>query len=136
MMNTKFSFVNKLLVGLSIFAVLVVLVFPALAIATEHDLPDGGDTSPSGISNPLNDITSIPQFLEKIFEKIVIPIGFSIATLMIIYSGFLFVVAQGNPTKLEKAKTAFLWTVIGTAVLLGSWAIASVIEATINDIRG
>ena len=44
--------------------------------------------------------------------------------------------AQGNETKLEKAKTTFLWTVIGAAVLLGSWAIAQVIQTTINQLRG
>jgi hypothetical protein len=52
----------------------------------------------------------------------------------IIWTGFLFVKAQGNPTELEKAKKSFLNAIIGMAIILGAWAIATVIANTINKI--
>lgn len=108
---------------------------------TRSGLPDDGTGSNScggtggiGISNPLKDICTIPQFIKAIFERIVLPLGMSIAVLFIVYSGFLFVTAQGNETKLTKAKSAFFWAIIGTAVLFGSWAIATIISNTIDEL--
>jgi hypothetical protein len=43
---------------------------------------------------------------------------------MLVYVGYLFVVAQGNDTKLSEAKQALLYTVIGALILLGAQAIA------------
>jgi hypothetical protein len=54
--------------------------------------------------------------------------------LAIIYSGFLFVFARGNSEKLGKAKDALLYTLIGAAILLGSWAIAEMIQATVTGL--
>lgn len=90
----------------------------------------------AGIKNPLADkgIDSLYVLIQQILENIVIPIGAVIAVFCIIYSGFLFVTAQGNTEKLTKARSAFFWAVVGGLILLGSWAIATGIENTINAI--
>ena len=54
-----------------------------------------------------------------------------IIVLAIIYSGFLFVAAQGNSEKLGEAKKALLYTLVGAAILLGSLAIAELIKNTV-----
>ena len=81
------------------------------------------------ICNPIN-VTSINDFVLKILQGVV-KIGIPIIALAIIYSGFLFVSAQGNDEKLTKAKNALLYSVIGAAILLGSWAIAQLISETV-----
>jgi len=58
-------------------------------------------------------------------------IGIPIVALAIVYCGFLFVFARGNSEKLTKARDALLYTVIGAAILLGAWAIAKMISATV-----
>lgn len=73
--------------------------------------------------------------LRMIIDKIILPIGGVLAVLSFIYAGFLYVTAQGNDTKLKTAHKALLYTSVGTAVLLGSWVIAKVIENTINSLR-
>ncbi|MFA5783202.1 MAG: TrbC/VirB2 family protein, partial [Bacteroidales bacterium] len=81
--------------------------------------------------NPLGDNTqTLSGFVEKILKG-VIKIGMPIIVLAIIYSGFLFVSAQGNSEKLSEAKRALLYTLIGAAILLGSWAIALLIRDTV-----
>ncbi len=57
------------------------------------------------------------------------------AVLAFIYSGFLYVMAQGDETKIKTAHRALLYTAIGTAVLLGAAVISAVITATINQLR-
>ena len=90
----------------------------------------------AGLENPLagGGITSIATFVEK-FLKAVVYVGFPIAVLFIVYSGFLFVLAQGNSGELEKAKKNFMWTVIGVGLFLGAWALAELIRGTINQLR-
>lgn len=85
------------------------------------------------ICNPIPSVTSIPGLIQKILEG-ALKIGIPVLALAIIYSGFLFVVARGNSEKLEKAKDSLLYTIIGGAILLGSWAIAKMIESTVLGI--
>ena len=82
------------------------------------------------LKNPLKSNTFAD--LIKNIAKIVAQIGFPIAVLAIIYSGFLFVTARGNEKQLEDAKRTFLWTIIGTAILLGAWAIAIAVQTFIT----
>lgn len=80
--------------------------------------------------NPLKGGT-LESFLNNILDFI-IRIGTIIVILMVVYVGYLFVVAQGNSTKIEEARKALLWTVVGALVLLGSKAIAIAIKATVQ----
>ncbi len=80
-------------------------------------------------------VTVIPRFtscdtLKCIVDKIVSlveELGIAIAPIFLIYAGFLFVSAQGDPKKLETAKSTFWWTIVGTALLVGGAAIAGVV---------
>ncbi len=79
---------------------------------------------PSGISN-------LPDFLAKLLD-FVVRIGTVVIVLMLIYVGYLFVVAQGKPGELENAKKALLYTIIGALILLGARVIAEGIAATVQ----
>ena len=80
--------------------------------------------------NPL-EAGSIPALVESI-AALVAKIGIPIAAIFIIYSGLLFVTARGNEEQLKKAKTNFMWAMIGTSILLGAWVIAKAIKQTIQ----
>ena len=92
--------------------------------------PDIQDTS-GGLTNPLNNIDSLPKFMEVILGAVV-QIGTIILTLAIVYVGFLFVQAQGNEEKIKAARSSLMWTVIGGLVLLGASTIGKVIESTVG----
>lgn len=77
---------------------------------------------------------STAEVLTAFFE-ILIQIGAVAVTLAIVYAGFLFVVAQGNPEKLNQAKKTLFYTIIGALVLLGAQVIAKVIESTIKQLQ-
>jgi hypothetical protein len=94
-----------------------------------------GCGSDEGLSNPLQNICSFGDFVELLLQG-VIRIGLPIAVLFIVYSGFLFVTAQGSVTKLDEAKKTFLWTVVGVAIFLGSWTLAMIVKETIVLLTG
>lgn len=126
---------------ISIFAIVSILISPTVLFAqtgsggtggpTGSEVPSSGETI--GIDNPIR-FNSLDGFIFAIVEGIA-QIGLYLVVIFIIYSGFLFVKARGNPEELKKAKAAFLYTVIGAAVLLGATLLANVIEGTITQLR-
>lgn len=100
----------------------------------------GGQISGGGalvtLDNPFSGPDSLFELLKSVMNDIVLPIGGVLAVLAFIYSGFLYVTAQGDETQLKTAHKALLYTAIGTAVLLGSWVLANVICETIGQLGG
>jgi hypothetical protein len=85
------------------------------------------------IKNPLKDINDIAEFVSRILDY-VIKIGGVVAVFAFVYVGYLFVSARGNSDGLKTAKSAFINTVIGVALLLGAELVANMIVDTIKNI--
>lgn len=82
--------------------------------------------------NPLGDDTStLNDLLAKILN-VVVQIGVVVLTMMLVYCGFLFVTAQGNPENLSKARSALIWTIIGGFLVLGASVIAEAVKSTVE----
>ena len=116
-------FAKKYLILIPVLFLATVLMLPSRVIA----ITEG---SSFGIENPLKVGTVVD--LLKAFVGILVQIGFPLAVLAFIYTGFLFVTAFGNEEKITKAKSALNWVFIGTAVLLGAYIIITAIENTIK----
>ena len=82
------------------------------------------------ILNPLNNICNLTDLLNAILQGVV-ELGSVALVFMLVWVGFLFVAAQGNAEKIQSARSALMWTVIGGLVLLGAEAISQVIQATV-----
>ena len=118
------------------YAAALLVAMPAFAQSLGDQGPPLGDQGTGGqvITNPLGGISDLPTLLNAILKFVATELGPVIVTLMLVYCGFLFVVAQGNDEKLRDARTALLWTVIGALILLGAAALQSVITATVNGL--
>lgn len=96
---------------------------------------DAGSAGPGNtgtqLINPLKSGTTLEGFLNSILS-FVIRIGAIVIVLMLVYVGYLFVVARGAPGEIEAAKKALLWTIIGALVLLGAQAISLAIQETVK----
>lgn|SRR3989338_6318421 len=92
----------------------------------------GQNSGLTEFQNPLG-VDTLQEFLVK-FLEILIQIAFPFIVLAVIYTGFLFVKAQGNPEELKVAKNAFLWTVIGALLILGALAVSELIKATVDQV--
>ncbi|MFW5871706.1 MAG: pilin [bacterium] len=85
----------------------------------------GGDSGSYIFQNPIK-ANSLPQLINDLFDAI-IQIGYVFVVFALIFAGFKFVVARGNPEKLTEAKRIFLYTLIGGVILLGAQVIGDVI---------
>ncbi len=108
--------------------------------AGQTGIPQSNGTNVT-LTNPLNtggadcsaNGTCLEAFLGAILQ-FVVRIGSIAVILMLVYAGFKFVTARGEPGKIIEARTMLLWTVIGALVLLGAQAIALGIQATVQAI--
>ena len=123
-----------LVFGLILFSNLAFAVCPDGTTVTPCPATTGGVTIDAHINNPLGSkLNDLPSFIKAIIE-IVLVVGVPILALAIIYAGFLYVKAQGNPGELEIAHRTLLYTVIGGALLLGAFVIANAIGSTVKEI--
>jgi len=61
---------------------------------------------------------------------ILLTFALPLIVLYIMYAGYLYVTAQGNPAKVTEARTALLWAVVGGVIVLAAKIIISVIQST------
>lgn len=99
----------------------------------------GNDTGNEGtggniptIENPIGP-DSIQELLAVILSAIV-QIAIPFLVLAVMWVGFLFVAARGNPEKLSKAKQALFFTLIGALIILGAQTLATVLSGTIEQL--
>jgi TRAP-type C4-dicarboxylate transport system permease small subunit len=86
------------------------------------------------IPNPLGgNVNSLPAFFSAIVS-VVIELGTIISVLAIMYGGFLYVTAQGDPEMLSKAYKTITWALVGTAILLGARTIMYAVTDTVKQL--
>src|SRR3989338_1031760 len=74
------------------------------------------------------------SLITAVLNKIVMPIAAVAVVIWIIWAGFTYLMANGNPTELKKAHSRLLWSLIGAGLLLGAAGISAVIENTIKGL--
>lgn len=95
----------------------------------------------SGATAPLVDAQltspiSTPTFTDfvTLVLQTAVEILMPFVVLAFIWSGFLFVRAQGNEKQLEEAKRAIYWSVIGAFILMGAWGFSEIIGTTVSTL--
>ncbi|KKU67314.1 MAG: hypothetical protein UX89_C0016G0017 [Parcubacteria group bacterium GW2011_GWA2_47_16] len=117
-----------------IYFFLTVVLFLAPLLFTFAAVCVPGSPTCATIPNPLGADTTIVSFITTLLDTI-FPIASLVSVFFLIFAGFLMVTAGGNEEKLSKARQAFLWTVIGVAILLGAKVLSAVICGTINQLN-
>ena len=109
--------IKRIFVAIGFFVVL-----PLFAFA------QGGLSYP--LPNPLK-FTSWPALIGAI-ASFIFYIALSVAVIMFIWAGILFLTSRGNEQQITKAKSAFTWAVIGLILALVSSGLAYLIRDILN----
>lgn len=99
--------------------------------AVSASAPSGGTPASSGGSEDLGNLSpvgkiGIPQLIGIIVAGALGVVG-SISLLVFVYGGFLMLVSQGDPQKIQKGKATMVWATIGLVVIFGSYILVSYI---------
>lgn len=104
-----------------IFSVLWISFLVPLHFVRASECPCAGNY----ICNPIK-ACNFAELVQSLASAIT-AIGIPLVAVFLVWSGFLFVVAQGNEEKLKRAKQTLYWAVIGGAIVIGAYAIATAI---------
>ena len=106
----------------------------AVALATIIGALSSAAPAYAAFNNPLQ-AQDIQTFIATALKALVV-IALPIITVFIVISGFMFVFARGNESKLQKAKENFLYVIIGAVLILGAWVLATLIGGTVTQVLG
>lgn len=106
----------------------------AIALGALSSLLAAAPAYAEGLQNPLQ-YDNITSFIAGALKALVV-IALPIITLFIVISGFMFVFARGNPSKLAEAKKNFLFVILGAILILGAWVLATLIGGTVSQVIG
>jgi|SRR3989338_6377719 len=85
----------------------------------------GGPSTPVRLPNPLGsgaDKTDIPKFLGQIISYAMGIIG-SLALVMFIYGGAVWMLSRGNQEQVSKGKNIIIWATLGLAIIFTAYAL-------------
>jgi len=97
----------------SLVAIFFSLLLPLIASAVSIPNPIGAE--------------NFTDLLNKIADFIFV-LSLAIAPIMIIVAGFMFVLAQGEPEKIQKAKQMILWVLIGLLIVFAAKGIIELFQ--------
>lgn len=80
-------------------------------------------------------INTIPKFIKATLD-LVIKVGIPVASVFLIFAGFMFLTAQGNESKLTAAKSAFFYSCVGFGILIGAWLFSTAFVGMMTSIAG
>lgn len=119
----------KKLLSLLMFLVLFMPFLVAAQGATgTNDNTEGAtginDNSAKTVSltNPLGDIKSPQVLVGQIINSLFGIIG-SLALVMFIYGGFLWMTSAGSSEQVKKGKDIFIWAVVGLVVIFSAYSL-------------
>jgi hypothetical protein len=102
---------KKIISSLILGALLILLVAPTPAFAV---------------------VNSIQTLMVAIVNGVVWVVFCGIAVICFVYAGIMFLSAYGDPGKLQLARSAFLWGVVGVIVGILAYSIILVIERALS----
>jgi hypothetical protein len=83
------------------------------------------------IPNPLGETNSFPALLEKIAIGVGTFIS-SLGTIMIIVAGILYLTSAGSPERINTAKKALIYAIVGIAIGISAYAIVAIIKGILT----
>ena len=136
---------NRIAAIFGVSILVIALYFCVISSATaasgtaSTDISGSGSTASTPIASvpvqTLNDPLGSNMTVSKIiltFMQIATYIAVLFGVILIVFVGFRYVLARGNPTEISKLHSWLLWIVVGLAVIIGARIIVSVIISTLQ----
>ena len=76
---------------------------------------------------------SVSDFIAGVL-KAVVYLAMPVIALFIMYAGFKYIMARGNPGAIDEAHKNFMYVVIGALLILGAWVLATLIGGTVSQL--
>jgi hypothetical protein len=95
----------------------------------------GSGNSAVNLTNPLGETKSVPALIGKIIKASLGVVG-SLALVMFIYGGFIWMLAAGNEQAVTKGKNVLTWAALGLVVIFASYSLVNFVIDSITKKGG
>lgn len=116
--------IKKLCLNLALFAA---IVLPTLAIASTVLAAEATSPTTVVLTNPLGDGVTNPQVIIGNIIKAILSVTGSLALLMFVYGGVIWITSFGEAKKVEKGKMILTWAVLGLALIAASYVLVNAV---------
>jgi len=114
------------------FLVLGVFVYSNYGLATTTETVCTGDNCPISLKNPLTGIDTPQALIGQIINSLFGIIG-SLALVMFVYGGLLWMTSSGSAEQVKKGKDIFIWAAVGLVVVFSAY---SLVRFVISGVGG
>jgi heme/copper-type cytochrome/quinol oxidase subunit 2 len=123
---------KKILIsGMILFTLLGLMIFPVVSSATLEPPSAAGDVT-TGTKPPTNSVEqAINNIMNWFFVIILI-----IAVIFLLFAGFLFITAGGDPDKVNTARQNVMYAMVGVAVAVLARGIVSLVQGLMKTQEG
>lgn len=108
----------------------LVLLFLALPVLAQDTVK---------LPNPIGPQEVTPNVVLSFAGKVAngfIGVSGTIALVMFIYGGFLWLTSRGEPDKIKKGKDIFIWSVVGLAIIFSSYFLVDFLLRGVTGSKG
>lgn len=78
------------------------------------------------LDNPLGQNVSVQNLIGRIINAVLGIVG-SLALVMFIYGGFIWMLAAGNNERVQRGKDIIIWAVIGLVIIFSAYALVKLV---------
>lgn len=113
------------------------VILPVVSVMAQDGKVKVDSQSTTSLTNPLcppgspscAEGTSVPTLIGKVIKAALGIVG-SLALLMFIYGGFMWMLSGGNEKMIEKGKTTLMWAALGLVLIFTSYALVNFVITT------
>jgi len=109
----------------------LLLIVPVLVFAGGTNCPTEG-LVPCGTDSCPCEICDLFIMFDRILDELFLAIIPVLAALMIVIGGSYYIISQGSPEKLNKAKSLFVSVAIGLLIIYGAWFLINMFLMTLG----
>jgi len=102
------------------------------AAGTQSSSSAAGSIEPIHLDNPLGNVDTPQELIGTVINAALGVIG-SIALIMFIYGGFVWLTSSGNEQKVTQGRNILMWAAIGLVIIFLSYAL---VKFVITDLIG
>ena len=124
---------NKNMKKYLLLAILALLFLPFLTASAQSNRT-ASDPNPACVpgdgviclTNPLGGVSTPQSLIGRVIDSVLGAVG-SIALLMFVYGGLVWMTSSGNQEKVKKGRDILVWSAIGLVVIFMSYTIIRVL---------
>ena len=120
----KNIFMKKIILGV-LFSLLItgIIIVPQVSA----NCPAG---STNCLTNPLGSINTPQALIGKVINAVLGVVG-SLALLIFVYGGLIWMTSSGSPEKIKQGRDTLLWAAIGLVVIFSAYGLTRVVLSSV-----